>query len=344
MTHAVRVAFRTDGGRRIGFGHVRRCLSLAQALESLGSKCLFLLDGDPEICELVSVAGFQAIRVIPEHDLVDTISKCRDFCADVIVVDSYTLPTSYLRSLSEAVSTVVALDDLADRELPVRYVVNGSAKAEPLEYQRNPQTSYLIGPQYVLLRSEFATAPPRTSVTQVKRVLITLGGSDPNNLTLRVMQWVARALGSIKLDVVVGPLFGNREAIHDEASMSEGSIVLHHNPSNMRDLMLAADLVLCGGGQTIYELAAVGTPSIAIRTAENVTGNLQGLSAVGTLVWVGDADDIDLETKVIDEVRALSNDVGRREEMSRLGRKVVDGQGAIRVARVLLGLSEAPAI
>lgn len=343
MTHAVRVAVRTDGGRRIGFGHVRRCLSLAQALESLRSKCLFLLDGDPDICELVSTLGFEATRINPEHDLADTISRCRNFGADVIVADSYTLSTSYFCSLSEAIGTVVAIDDLADRELPVKYVVNSSAKAEQLRCQQSDHTSYLMGPQYVLLRPEFSTTPSRLPATQVRRVLITFGGSDPNNLTLRIMRWVARALGTVKLDVVVGPLFGNCEAIQEEAGMSDGSIVLHHNPSNMRDLMLAADLALCGGGQTTYELASVGTPSIAIRTAENVTGNLKGLAAMGTLIWVGDADDVNLETKVIDEVRALSNDACRREEMSRRGRKVVDGQGAIRVARVLLGLSEASA-
>ena len=344
MTHVVRVAFRTEGGRRTGLGHVRRCLSLAQAFQILGAQSLFLLDGDPEVSELVSAVGFETTRIRSEHDLVDTICLCSDYGADVIVADSYALSTSYFRGLSESFGTVVVLDDLADRELPVKYVVNGSAKADQLRYQVGPQTSFLLGPQYILLRSEFSMMPTRTHSTHVRRVLITLGGSDTNNLTLRLMQWVARTLGSVKQDVVVGPLFENREALHHEAKMSAGSIVLHHNPQNMRNLMLTADLALCGGGQTTYELAAVGTPSIAIQTAENVTGNLKGLSSMGTLVWVGDAHDVDLESKLIAELLALSVDMSRRAAMSGQGRALVDGQGAARVARVLLGLTETPVL
>lgn len=109
----------------------------------------------------------------------------------------------------------------------------------------------------------------------------------------------------------------------------------------MRGLMLAADLALCGGGQTTYELAATGTPTIAVRTAENQTVNLKGLVTAGSLVWGGDVRDSDLESKVMHELKALADDASRRAVMSRQGRGLVDGQGASRVARTLLELTEA---
>jgi len=343
MTHDVRVAFRTGGGRRIGLGHVRRCLSLAQALRDLGAQCLFLLDGDPEVIELAAASRFEAAHIGSENDLEDTIRRCKDHRVDTIVADSYALSTSYFHELNKAARGVAVIDDLADRELPVNLVINGSAGAERLRYRGEPRTAYLLGPQYMLLRPEFVSAPVRTNADPVGRVLITVGGSDPNNLTMRLMRWTAHTLGSVRQDVVAGPLFENPEALKAEAGTLGGSIVLHENRQDMRSLMLASDLALCGGGQTTYELAATGTPAIAIRTAGNQTVNLEGLSAAGSLVWGGDVNDADLEAKITRELKALAGDTSRRAAMSRAGRVLVDGQGAARVARALLDLTETPA-
>ena len=341
MTHAGRVAFRTGGGRRIGFGHVRRCLSLALALRDLGAQGLFLLDGDPEVCGLAAAEGFDTVRIRPEHDLEDTVRQCRDLTMGAIVADSYAFSTAYFHGLREAACVVAVLDDLADRELPVNLVINGSAGADQLRYHDAPQTKYLLGPQYILLRPGFAKTPARPIRDHVERVLITVGGSDPHGLTARLMQWTIETLGTVKQDVVVGPLFQHADAIRAMAHASEKTITLYENPADMRVLMLSADLTLCGGGQTTYELAATGTPAIAIQTAENQTINLKGLSAAGSLDWAGDANDADLESKVTRELKALAGDAARRAAMSRLGRTLVDGQGAARVAGALLKLAEA---
>ena len=103
--------------------------------------------------------------------------------------------------------------------------------------------------------------------------------------------------------------------------------------------MLRADLVLCGGGQTTYELAATGTPAVAIRLAANQTQNLAGLNSAQALVWAGDAQDADLETKAKRALVALAGDPARRAALSQRGRALVDGHGSARVARAILGLT-----
>lgn len=339
MTHVGRVAFRTGGGRHVGLGHVRRCLSLAAALRAQGATSLFLLDGDPEVCGLAAAEGVDTVRLRPDHDLEDTVRRCRDLNVDAIVADSYALSPSYFRTLDDAARVVAVLDDLADRELPVTLVVNGAVGAETLRYRGGQQTKYLLGPRYLLLRPEFAASPARSVADRVRRVLITVGGSDPHGLTVRLMRWVADTLSSVKQDVVVGPLFENAEAVRKAAKAWPETVTLHDNPKDMRSLMLSADLALCGGGQTIYELAATGTPAIAVRTAENQTVNLKGLSAAGSLMWVGDASDAELEAKVMRELSPLAGDASRRIAMSRQGRVLVDGQGATRVAHAILDLT-----
>lgn len=295
---------------------------------------MFVLDEDPVCLDQVAGAGFDAMSVQPEEDLSQTIEQCRRRKAGTIVADLYALDAAYLVGLREAKAIVAAVDDLGDRELPVDLVINGSINADRLAYRTGNATRFLLGPQYVLLRSEFAEEPKRTIAKQVRRVLVTVGGGDPDRLTPRLVRWAADALKDTSVDVVIGPMF-------DKQNLPAGykSATIHSNPQNMREIMLGADVALCGGGQTTYELAATGTPAVAVRTAGNQTVNLEGLSAAGSLTWVGDANDADLESKMTQELKALAGDVARRAAMSRMGRVLVDGQGATRVAHAILDLT-----
>lgn len=332
MTNVKPVVFRTGGNKQIGLGHLRRCLSLAEALRPFGTDCFFLLDEDPVCVDHVTAAGFEAIGIQPGEDLSQTIAQCRKRKALAIVADSYALDAAYLIGLRKTRAVVAAVDDLADRELPVDLVVNGLMNADQLAYRGLRTTRYLLGPQYILLRSEFADEPKRTIAEHIGRVLITVGGTDPERLTPKLVHWVSDTLKDVSVDVVMGPMF-------DGSLHSGGRTTVHSNPQNIRSLMLGADLALCGGGQTTYELAATGMPAVAIRLADNQTQSLEGLNSAGVLVWAGDAHDADLEAKTKRVLTALASDRARRAAMSQRGRALVDGQGAMRVARTIFDLT-----
>ncbi|MEP7153224.1 MAG: UDP-2,4-diacetamido-2,4,6-trideoxy-beta-L-altropyranose hydrolase, partial [Nitrospira sp.] len=255
------MAFRTAGAQHIGLGHVRRCLSLALALRVKGGSSVFLLDGDPDLCGVIEAEGFETRHIHIRDDVESTLGHCREFIIDAIVADSYALSTSYFQAMKGVVPVVAVLDDLADRELPVTLVVNGSAGADELHYRGGPNTKYLLGPRYIMLRPEFSEAPVTHTRDAIQRILITVGGSDPYGLTSRLIQWTDASLPDVKQDVVVGPLFSDTDALKEIARNVAGTITIHENPGEIRTLMLNADIALCGGGQTTYELAATGTPT-----------------------------------------------------------------------------------
>jgi UDP-2,4-diacetamido-2,4,6-trideoxy-beta-L-altropyranose hydrolase len=263
--------------------------------------------------------------------LRETLDIVREMGATALVVDSYDVREEAFAAIDGPF--VVVIDDLGDRLLPVDLVINGSIHAMTLRYRVPSRTRLMLGPRYMLLREDFAREPQRTVRERVERVLVTVGGSDPSSLTPRFVEWVRHALGPVEIDVVVGPLFPLAVAANVETmAQGDSSITVHRDPWDVSSLMFAADLTVCGGGQTTYELAATGTPALAIRLAENQTGNLTGLSAEGAIAWVGDLGDRDLRAKVVTALVALSSSPGRREAMSRSGRRLVDGRGAQRVA------------
>jgi spore coat polysaccharide biosynthesis predicted glycosyltransferase SpsG len=225
---------------------------------------------------------------------------------------------------------VAVIDDLADRRLDVQLVVNGSAGAAAMSYRAARHTRFLLGPRFIPLRAEFAEAPVRTT-SEVRRLLVTVGGADPTGVTGRLLGSVARALPGAAIDVVIGPL---TRRIPDIGSSP--AVALHEDPKDMRALMLGADLAISGGGQTLYELAATATPAVGLRLADNQTLNLTNLQAEGTLLWAGDVSDDDVEARLASALTAVAGSRARREEMGRRGRALVDGGGAVRVAGAIL--------
>lgn len=327
------VLFRTGGSTAVGFGHVRRCLSLAQALRVAGVASQFLVDGDEKIIHNVDTCGFHGSHCTDPASPLEVLSRATALGAGTIVCDSYAFDAAYYRSLAASGLQIVAVDDLADRELPVDIVVNGALDAEGLPYQRAPGTEFLLGPAYALLRPEFSRGRRSTASGQVRRALISVGGSDPHQLTPRLIPALAGVAGISVVDVVAGPLFDHDG---DSGPVNGVDVVWHRSPDDIRAVMLNADVAVSAGGQTLYELAATGVPCVAVRTAANQTQNLRAFDRAGVVVWAGDVHDPALEETVQDAVTRMSVDPEGRAAMSRNGPRLVDGHGAQRVARVMV--------
>lgn len=334
------VVIRAEGGQTAGLGHVRRCLTLGWALERHGCKVEFAVTANGGAGEFIRRDGFSVATVSAKDnlDLAETLKVADRLRADVLVVDTYEV--RYFDAV-DAASCVVVLDDVADRALPVDMVVNGTIGASQLRYRTLPQTRLLLGIEYVLLREAFCGGPARAIRPEVQRVLITVGGMDSWGLTPRLMEWMRQTLSSATIEVVAGPFFSEQLLTDIEmAAQRSGMTLIHRAPADLRDLMLFCDLAITGGGQTTYELAATGTPAVAIRMAENQTLNLEGLATRGALHWTGDAQDPGLRDALARTVTELAGDVDKREAMSRAAQGLIDGKGVDRVVQAIVELKK----
>jgi UDP-2,4-diacetamido-2,4,6-trideoxy-beta-L-altropyranose hydrolase len=309
------VVFRPDVGAGAGLGHLRRCLSLAIALRRHGFDSIFEIDEGRDVAS----DGF-------------TTGVAED--ARAFVIDSYRATGRDLVELGRNGAKVIVIDDLADNALPVDLVINPGVDAESLEYVGARNTG--LGIEYALLRPEFAGDPKRIHAAKGRRLLITMGGGDSHELTPRLLAAVAQR-GFEAIDVIVGPFFTNAQSMHDTVHRYP-AVRLHRNPSDIRALMLQADLALTGGGQTIYELAATATPAAAIEVAANQSRNLEGFSKRDALAVVGRAEEADVVEKAADAVATLAGDRGTRVAFGTNGRRLVDGRGAERAARRIVEL------
>lgn len=320
---APRVAFVTDAGGEAGLGHFKRCAALAQALGARGAAADVLVSGPRDDAGLAAVAPQLAPTPL---DWWGAPRRVLDAVAgrgvEAFVVDSYHADESLFAALRGA-ALVVAIDDLADRPLPVDAVVNGAWHAERLDYRVPREALRLLGPRYTLLDRAFAEAPVRTTAERVERVLVTLGGSTPASETAAAVTAVRTALPQARLDVLGG-------LVAASAAPAPG-VTRHGAVPGLRPLLVAADLAVTGGGMTLYECLATGTPAVAVCLADNQRPNLEHLGAAGLVVVS------DLAT-LAPAVARTGGDRALRERVSAAGRRAIDGGGAARVAGELVGL------
>lgn len=295
----------TEAGAAVGLGHLTRCVALYDAFEACGVSCELVVAGEaPE--HVVESRGV-LLDDWRSSEAAALITKD----ADIAVIDSYHADLSTYRTVSETVAVPVYLDDTARIHYPRGFTVNGNPAAEKLSFARQSDSCYLLGSRYQLLRPEFAGLDQRAIREEVARVMIVSGGSDAAGMLSAVGAAVAAASPNIVLDVVDSP----------------------RTAAEMREAMLSADIAVTAAGQTLYELAATGTPAIAICVADNQVAQAKAFEEAGAITLAGTWGESDFLGRVQSSLRTLSPAAPRRA-MSAAARNLVDGLGASRVASV----------
>jgi len=315
----------TEGGGSSGLGHIARCLALSQAFRKKGIFCQFMVNGDRTSGELL--AGEEYILtdwVRGETEIDDLLKK-----NDIAVVDSYLAAPSFYEKVSALVGTPVFIDDNKRIDYPQGVIVNGNIYAPELDYLKKEGSKYLLGLKYAPMREEFRN-PPRKKVRQrIEEAVITFGGNDKGNMTPLFVSILKRIVPSLRKKVLVGKTFDSIDGIKP---LSDENTELIFNPGGikMRSVMESADVAFSGGGQTLAELARAGVPTLALCVADNQVRNVKAWQESGFLEYLMRGEEDGFSSKVEDFLKR-HEDPAIRQEKSDIGRKLVDGKGAINI-------------
>jgi UDP-2,4-diacetamido-2,4,6-trideoxy-beta-L-altropyranose hydrolase len=334
---------RADASVAIGTGHVMRCLALAQAWQDAGGKATFAMAErtlaiearlESESCEIVSMnSGCGS----PE-DAIEAAALARRRRAEWIVVDGYRFSADYQRALKHAGFKLLFIDDYVHAQ---RYcgdfVLNQNVHATEAMYSaRAAYTRLLLGPRYCMLRREFAPwrGWKREIVRVGRKVLVTMGGSDSENLTCRMIDALAMVKSEgMEATVVVGGSNPHYAELKKAAVVSGKRIRVLKDVSNLPKLMSASDVAISAAGSTCWELCLLGVPSLLIDVAENQTGIAKELAKRGCAIHAGDGSVA--AHKIARQLEDLLQSREQRQLLAERCRGLVDGRGAERVVAEL---------
>lgn len=335
--------FRCDASSAIGLGHLSRCASLARAARRNGLRSAFLLN-EADFDLPPWVLGGLSARVLPrvrrpgsEEDLAKTRAAALRLGVRWAVVDTYAARKPFFDGLRTNAFRVCVIDDLADRDVSAAtLVVNPTPGSEPWAGRRTANAETLAGSKYALLhpafrrerehRGELPALPPR-------RVLVSLGGSDPRSLSGPAVRAISRQLPEAIVSLVLGPA-ASSALVSGLEENSRISVLRGLSPARMAEEMARSDLAITSPSTTAWELSCLGVPTLAVVIADNQRRNAAVLVTRELCEVVeGDTGERGISSGL---KRMLGSPFGKWAHRLDRWRSLCDGLGATRVARRLI--------
>jgi UDP-2,4-diacetamido-2,4,6-trideoxy-beta-L-altropyranose hydrolase len=339
------LVFRVDAGSQVGTGHLMRCLALAQAWRDGGGEATFITACRNEnLLRRLDSEGFCVHKLATPHpdpaDWEFTRGMIANKTGAWLVLDGYHYDESYQQKIKAAGYRLLAIDDMAHLEhYYADIVLNQNLHAGQLHYNCEPDTKLLLGTKYVLLRREFLNYKDqrRTVPETARRVLVTMGGSDPNNVTLKVIQALRKIdIPGLEATVVVGAGNPYADTLEAAAVQSPISVRIVRNADNMPQLMTEADVAVTALGITLWEICFSGLPALVIAHSDYQQNGLQAIEQKGVATSLGLNKNVDTG-EIAEGLRQIIASKEIRKSMSCTQQEIVDGLGVKRVLERLRG-------
>jgi UDP-2,4-diacetamido-2,4,6-trideoxy-beta-L-altropyranose hydrolase len=342
---------RSDASVSIGTGHVMRCLALAQAWQDEGGRVIFAItESTPALDKRLGAEGIDVVHLEAspgsDSDANWVVKLAGEQDASWIVVDGYQFAGSYQRAIKSAGHKLCFIDDNGHAEdYSADIVLNHNAHArEGLYPHRASHTELLLGPKYALLRREFRRwrTWQREIPTLGTKLLVTVGGSDPNNVTLRVIEALQLVkVKNLQVVVVVGGSNPNAAVIERASHQAGQGAKVVFDVNNMPELLAWADVAIAAAGIVSWEICALALPAILFPAAPNqeaTADHLRNVGAARVLPEIVNCSAIDLAN----EISQLLGSFEDRKRISETANQLVDGSGCERVVAALHRAAELP--
>ena len=310
------VLFRADASPAIGIGHVMRCLTLAKELAGRGWTCRFACaEGTLSTVTALRQSGFE---VLPPEAAPPS---------DWAVVDHYGLDATYERQLRRTVDRILVIDDLADRRHDCDILLDQTVGRNRTDYVPLVPSSALIlaGAKHALLRPEFSGVR-----SEGKRILVSLGGTDPTDATSIVLDALALANIDRPVSVIMGGGAPALEKVRAHAARMTPPAEVLVDVTDMVGLMRQCGLAIGAAGGSALERCCLGLPTLLLVIADNQKAVAAGLQQAGAAV-TAPLDAAAIAAKLIE----LTQDEAGLAEMATKAQALCDGHGAARLADLM---------
>jgi UDP-2,4-diacetamido-2,4,6-trideoxy-beta-L-altropyranose hydrolase len=343
LTDPGTLLIRADASPAIGAGHVMRCLALAQAWQDTGGTALLAAYELPSwletrlAAEKVGVAHLRSVSGT-DDDARELLELSRQIAASWVVLDGEHLGAAYIKILKRhSRFRILWLDDFGTpNQNEADLILNQNIGVTSDWYPSwGPKAKLLLGTRYVLLRREFRSHAPVLRETGASlRLLLTFGGSDPDNLTEKVLQAFTEGPPEVHVTAVVSSRHPRLTQLRRLAGSIRADLLV--DVTDMADLMMRSDMAIIVGGGTLWELLYSGCVVLSYSRNSPQSKAVALLAASGAAVDLGPVAGFEA-VRLREEIRRWAIGEPERNLMQAAAKQIVDGNGVARVLRELNG-------
>lgn len=292
-----RIVFVVIGDTSVGLGHVYRATLVAEEFADHDVSFVCPTGNDLAV-------GLLAKQMLPVHmpgdrDLADAVLALQP---DLVVNDVLTTDREYVERLRAGGARVVNFEDLGTGALAADLVIND------IYQETSAPPNHRNGPSYYCIRDEFLHAVPQAPQDDVREVLITFGGTDAPDSTLRVARLIVpvAAARGIHLSLVTGSGYLHLDRLREFLASVPGDVAeLANGTKRMSEYMEHSDLAFSSAGRTVFELAAMRVPAIILASnpreeTHTFAAPENGFVYLGRADAVADAEILAAFTQLVD--------------------------------------------
>lgn len=334
------VLFRCDASPQIGSGHLYRCCTLAAEVVRQGGRSL-MLGPAMEACPAEYANVFSEWKQCSfEDETADAVRTC-EFSGlhqvNKLVLDDYRIHDDYQQILKQNDLHWLQFDGTGQKNLWADWVVNAIPGTKADLYTdklKNPVTRLLLGPDYALLRPDFAKqVSPDSARERAGRVFVCAGGGDDKQvltLLLGSLLSMGEALTLCVVSTSTNP--GLSDLLHWIHQNGNGNVELRIDTDDMPALMRSCAVAVASAGTLTYEINCTGLPMVLFSMADNQTAQARAWAASTGARYLGDYKQLAVAA-IQSAVSELL--VNTEAPVNRL----VDGQGAGRIVQEMMEFS-----
>lgn len=324
-------------------GHLSRCIQLANILKTNKIRSYFLIKKNNIAISYIKNSGYNFVIIPTNTPEIQEIKKIKKLYLNLkiklIFIDlRKTKSQKYFKSLKK-IAKIVVIDNYENTSLNADLIIWPWSMLKELK-RKIPQNLYrkiLTGPDYMILGK---IPQRRIRKKNSKTILVSMGGSDKYNLTLKLVKELKKSQLKFKFQIVIGKFFEDIKNIEREIK-NDNRFSIEKNLDNLIPLMMNSKIGIFTFGITTYEALFAGLPSIVLTHSLQNDYYAKLLAKKECIDYIGYYKKINFHN-IPDRILNFVENENKMNQISEKGMKIVDGNGVTLIAnkmKELIGMS-----
>ncbi len=318
---------RVDGGKDDGLGHIKRCISISNIIEKNKNfiEPIFLINKNnktsKEILKNNNKLFFEVNgKVNSRNELID-LKKLLNFDKNkIILLDSKRISKNYVNYLKKF-ARVVLFEDEKSFNSSSDLVINNNIWAN--NFYKNKKNK-LLGLKFNTIPKSFFKK--NSFDNNSNKILISLGGEDPDNLTLKILSLIYKSISNLKFIIILGHSYPNKSLVKDFCNKENINTQIINSPEDISLHLTKLRLVISAGGLSCYEFAAAGLPQLIVVLAKHQNLLAKSMQSYNCAKILTNSNKL-FQNKIIKDFTNFYNNKKNLMKMSNNAKKLIKKSG-----------------
>lgn len=321
------IAFMVDGGKKLGMGHINRCLTVANELNKKNIHSTFLIS-NKLTKKYIEERNF-AVKIInsDKNHLKNTINFIKRNKIRGLIIDSKKkILEKQIKKISKETKIIFIDNDIESEKIDL-VILPGLNE----QFKKKPSKS-LVGHKYILLNPDFKYY---RNTTKNNNILISMGSSDKKNITIKLISSLKKLKSNFDITIVLGKFFSSENDIQ-QIIKNDDRFKIKKDPKDFLKLLSSCRLAIIEFGIILYEAAALHTPTIVISHSDENDESAKRIETYEFFKYVGKYNKIDYN-KISKYILTASKDFSLLNKMKKKS-LMIDNRGKTRVAKKIFDI------